>query len=81
MGMWNREKETLSRDELAKVQLEGLKKSLNRVWNNEFYRERLKKGGVGSPEDVKSLDDLASLPFYTKDDFRGGETLKIPSAS
>ena len=47
MGMWNREKETLSRDELAKVQLEGLKKSLNRVWNNEFYRERLKKGGVG----------------------------------
>ena len=47
MGMWNREKETLSRDELAKVQLEGLKKSLGRVWNNEFYRERLKKGGVG----------------------------------
>ena len=81
MGMWNREKETLSRDELAKVQLEGLKKSLNRVWNNEFYRERLKKGGVGSPEDVKSLDDLASLPFYTKDDFRDAYPLKIPSAS
>ena len=50
--MWNREKETLSRDEYAKVQLEGLKKSLNRVWGNDFYRERLKKGGVASPEDV-----------------------------
>ena len=80
MGMWNREKETLSRDELAKVQLEGLKKSLNRVWNNEFYRERLKKGGVGSPEDVKSLDDLANLPFYTKDDFRDAYPLKMNCA-
>ena len=80
MGMWNREKETLSRDELAKVQLEGLKKSLNRVWNNEFYRERLKKGGVGSPEDVKSLDDLANLSFYTKDDFRDAYPLKMNCA-
>ena len=49
MSMWNREKETLSRDEYAKVQFEGLKKSLTRVWGNEFYRERLKKGGLGSP--------------------------------
>ena len=40
------------------------------MWDNEFYRTRLKKGGVGSPEDVKSLDDLANLPFFTKDDFR-----------
>ena len=44
--MWNREAETLSRDEYAKLQLEGLKKSLNRVWSNEFYRARLQKGGV-----------------------------------
>ena len=72
MGMWNREKETLSRDELAKVQLEGLKKSLNRVWNNEFYRERLKKGGVGST----ICGVYAHLSAI-----RGGETLKIPAAS
>ena len=77
MSMWNREKETLSRDEYAKVQFEGLKKSLTRVWGNEFYRERLKKGGLGSPEDVKSLDDLADLPFFTKDDFRDAYPLKM----
>ena len=68
--MWNREKETLSRDEYSHVQLQGLKKSLERVWGNEFYRQRLQKGGMASPEDVKSLDDLAKLPFFTKDDFR-----------
>ena len=44
MGMWNRTAETLSRDEYAKLQLDGLKKSLSRVWTNGFYRERLKRG-------------------------------------
>ena len=77
MSMCNREKETLSRDEYAKIQLEGLKKSLNRVWGNDFYRERLKAGGVGSPQDVKSLEDLEHLPFFTKDDFRDAYPLKM----
>ena len=77
MSMWNREKETLSRDEYSKLQLEGLKKSLARVWTNEFYRSRLEKGGVGSPDDVKSLDDLAKLPFFTKEDFREAYPLKM----
>ena len=52
MGMWNRAAETLSRDEYAKIQLEGLQKSLKRVWQNDFYRVRLQKGGVGSPEGI-----------------------------
>ena len=74
---WNRAAETMSRDEYAKVQLEGLQKSLRRVWQNEFYRDRLKKGGVANPEDVKSLDDLTKLPFFTKDDFRESYPLKM----
>ena len=64
MSMWNREKETLSRDEYSKLQLEGLKKSLARVWTNEFYRSRLEKGGVavlhegGLPRGVSAEDEL-----------------------
>ena len=77
MGMWNRTAETLSRDEYAKLQLDGLKKSLSRVWTNGFYRERLVRGGLGSPEDVQSLDDLAKLPLFTKDDFRDAYPLKM----
>ena len=77
MGMWNRTAETLSRDELAALQLKGLQKSLRRVWGNEFYRERLSVKGLASPEDVKSLDDLAKLPFFTKDDFRDAYPLKM----
>lgn len=77
MAMWNRKAETLSRDELAAVQLKGLKKSLARVWGNEFYSSRLKKGGIASPEDIKSLDDLPKLPFLTKEDFRVAYPLKM----
>ncbi len=77
MGMWNRTAETLSRDELAALQLKGLQKSLRRVWCNEFYRERLSVKGISSPEDVKSLDDLPKLPFFTKDDFRDAYPLKM----
>ena len=77
MAMWNRAAETMSRDAYAKVQLEGLKKSLRRVWGNPFYRERLQRGGIGSPEDVASLDDLAKLPLFTKDDFREAYPLKM----
>ena len=81
MSMWNRTAETLSRDEYAKIQLEGLKKSLNRVWGNEFYRTRLQKGGLSSPADVKSLDDLSRLPLFTKDDFRDAYPLKMNCVS
>ena len=75
--MWNRKAETLSRDELAALQIKGLKKTLLRVWGNEFYSSRLKKGGVASPEDIKSLDDLSKLPFLTKEDFRVAYPLKM----
>lgn len=77
MAMWNRDAETMSRDRLAEAQLKGLKKSLARVWSNPFYRERLVKGGIADPEDVKTLDDLARLPFLTKEDFREAYPLKM----
>ncbi len=67
---WNERAETLSRDELAAVQLDGLKWTVKHAWaNNDFYRERLTVAGVG-PGDIRSLDDLRGLPFLTKDDFR-----------
>ena len=77
MKFWNRAVETLSRDELAAVQLRGLQKSLRRVWSNEWSRRLLQSRGLGDPGDVKSLDDLRSLPFLTKDDFRDAYPLKM----
>ena len=77
MNYWNSRFETMSRDELAALQLAGLKKSLARAWSNEWSRALLAKGGLADPGDVKSLDDLAKLPFLTKDDFRDAYPLKM----
>ena len=77
MSCWNREMETLPREELEKLQLKGLIKTLNRVWPNDFYSSRLKAAGIASPEDIKSLADLEKLPFLTKEDFREAYPLKM----
>ncbi len=77
MKFWNQKAETMSRDEYAFVQLKGLQKSLQRVWTNEFYRKRLQTAGFSNPQDVKSLDDLVHIPFFTKEDFREAYPLKM----
>ena len=77
MQFWTREAETMSRDQLADVQLKGLQKSLRRVWSNEWRRRLLLSRGFGNPEDVKSLDDLKRIPFLTKDDFRDAYPLQM----
>ncbi len=62
--------ETASLDELRALQFDRLKTTLRRVYDNvPHYRTRLDAAGI-APVDVMSLDDLARLPFTTKDDLR-----------
>lgn len=69
MSIWSKN-ETMSRAELETIQLERLQKTVKRVYDNvEMYRERMNEAGV-KPEDIKTLADLAKLPFTTKDDLR-----------
>ena len=77
MKYFNEAAETMSRDEIAAAQLKGLRLSLERAWRSEWSRALLKKGGLSDPGDVKSFDDLAKLPFLTKDDFRDAYPLKM----
>lgn len=68
--IWNREMETMPREELEKLQLERLKKVVARVYNMvPSYRQTLDEKGI-RPEDIRSLEDLTKLPFTTKDDLR-----------
>ena len=67
--IWSKE-ETLPREELEKIQLERLKETVNRVYERvEPYRKKMDEIGV-KPEDIKTLKDLAKLPFVTKQDMR-----------
>ncbi len=62
--------ETASRDEIAAVQLERLKWTLNHAYDNSpFYRRQFKTAGV-HPDDLTSLSDLAKFPFTVKQDLR-----------
>lgn len=67
--IWAKE-ETLSREEIEKIQLERLKETVARVYEKvPYYRAKMEAAGV-KPEDVQSLKDLQKLPFVTKQDMR-----------
>ena len=67
--IWSKE-ETLPREELEKIQLERLKKTVSRVYERvPAYRKKMDEAKV-KPEDIKSLKDLSKLPFVTKQDMR-----------
>ncbi len=67
---WNRVIETAERSRLEQLQLERLKQTVAWALKTPFYRKRLGQAGIGSPDDVKSLQDLKRIPFTNKDDLR-----------
>ncbi|MGF7143364.1 phenylacetate-CoA ligase [Anaerotaenia torta] len=67
--IWAKE-ETLSREEMEKLQLQRLQETLNRIYAKvPAYRSKMEEGGI-KPEDIKSLKDLEKLPFTNKADLR-----------
>ena len=55
--IWDKN-ETVSRDEMEKIQLDRLQKTVKRVYENvPVYRKKFDEAGV-VPEDIKSLKDL-----------------------
>ena len=60
--------ETISREDMERLQGERLRERLGRVKSHvPFYRERL--AGI-EPGDIRSLADLTRLPFTNKQDLR-----------
>ena len=64
--------------QLRLVQEQRLREAMARVWDGApFFRRRLEAAGV-APDDVKTLDDLAALPLFRKDDLRRNEAEHPP---
>ncbi len=71
------EVETLPRSDMRTLQLQRLQAGVRRVSATvPFYRDRLSRAGV-SPDGVRSLEDLARLPFTTKADLRDNYPLDL----
>jgi phenylacetate-CoA ligase len=65
--------------ELPSFQRNGLQWTVAHAHRNSpFYRRRLDAAGV-APADIRSLDDLARLPFTTAEDLRDGYPLPLLS--
>ncbi len=70
MAMWQKEIETMPREELRKLQSERLVWQVKRMYENvELFRKRMDEKGL-TPDDIKSVDDLPKLPFSYKQDLR-----------
>jgi len=70
--IWNREAECMQIGEREKLQLERLKATLKRAYENvSYYRKRFDEIKV-KPADIKSFKDIVKLPFTTKTDLREG---------
>ncbi|MCL2109938.1 MAG: phenylacetate--CoA ligase [Oscillospiraceae bacterium] len=70
MNYYMKEIETAPRHELEALQSFRLSSQIRYVYDNVApYRAKMDAAGV-KPEDIKSVNDLAKLPFTTKQDLR-----------
>ncbi len=68
--IWNKTKECMSADEKHQLQSQRLRKLVETVYHSTpFYRQKMQETGL-LPDDIKSIDDVAKLPFTTKQDLR-----------
>ncbi len=69
-AIWNPKVETMPVKELKELQLKRLRWVVDHAYkNNRVYHDNFKSAGL-KPGDIKTLDDLAKIPFLTKDDLR-----------
>lgn len=67
---YNKEFECILRDELEQIQIERLQSTLYRVYRNvAFYKNAFDANKINI-EKIKSIHDIKTLPFTTKDDLR-----------
>jgi len=75
--IWNEKYECMPRGDMGELQLSRLKAIVHIVYDKiPFYKNSFDKAGV-KPGDIKSLNDLAKLPFITKSDLREGYPFKM----
>lgn len=77
---WEKDIETLSKEQIKNLQLERLRKTLLQASKSPFYGKMFKEYNI-SPDKVKSLDELKSIPYTTKQNLRDGfpfEFLTMP---
>lgn len=66
---FDKEYETMTREQIEALQVERLRETVKRCMNNPIYKQRLEEAGV-TPESITSVADIRRIPFTTKADLR-----------
>ena len=70
MGYFQKDIETMPREQIRQLQSERLVQTVKRVYDSvECYRKKMDEAGV-KPEDIKGIEDITKLPFTVKHDLR-----------
>ena len=69
MEYWEKEIETISREDLTRLQVQRLRETVEIALRSPFYSKRLGSAGV-TADSIRSIDDLKKIPFTTKEDLR-----------
>lgn len=70
LAYWNEEIETMSREELEKLQLRLLREKVTEMYaKSKFFHDRMDEAGV-KPEDIVSFEAFRKVPFMRKSDLR-----------
>ena len=68
--MWEKEYESMDRSDLEQLQLERLQAILNRAYRSvRFYNRLFDDTGI-VPEEIKTMEDMARIPFTRKSALR-----------
>lgn len=63
--------------EIQQYQIKKLQEILERVYNNSpYYKNKFDEAGI-KPGDIKTIEDLANIPFTTKEELRLGYPLGL----
>ncbi len=66
--IFNKKMETMPREEIEKLQLEGLKNTLKAIKNSDsIFKNKYKDI---EPEDIRTLEDIRKIPILEKDELR-----------
>lgn len=78
-NLYRPEAQTMTREEIRKLQSEKLRHEIDRIWNQPipFFKRKMESVGL-RPEHIKTVDDLKNFPPTVKDELRVNEEENPP---
>ncbi|HVM40697.1 MAG TPA: hypothetical protein VM618_07975 [Acidimicrobiia bacterium] len=72
---WDPEMQTLDREQIHDLQSERLRTMVARIFDTPvpLFKRKLESAGIQSADDIKSVDDINSIPLTVKQDLRDSE--------